>query len=52
MKGEDGAIIKFDFSLPAPELTSQMIGEPRAWGTRSVSIMNKKSFGCKELTSK
>jgi len=28
------------------------LGEPRAWGTRSVSILNKKAFGCKELTSR
>jgi hypothetical protein len=49
-EGWNGAISEFDFS--PPKFTFQTIGEPRAQGTRSVSIMNEKAFGRKELTSR
>ncbi len=48
MKGGDRSISEFDFS--PPNLTFQTNGEPRAQVTTSVSIMNKKAFGHKELT--
>ena len=46
--GGDHAISEFDFS--PPKLTFQTNGKPRQV-TKSVSIMNKKSFGHKDLTS-
>ena len=48
--GGDRTISEFDFS--PPKLTFQTNGEQRAQVTRSVSIMNKKAFGHKELTSR